>query len=812
MILRPFFTLNKVMLARKLDDSRVCAIKRLPKESRNVEAVIERVIMSQQSKWLLTALESFQDNKYLYLISDFMFGGCLSNLAHRPDFSVETVKRSARDGEEIPLLPLEMARFYLAELLLAIEELHSKGYIHRDIKAENALIHRDGHLKLMDFGAASKLSDSGKVRGKHAVGTPDYIAPEVLAAEGRLIEYGTEVDMWSYGVTIYEILVGELPFYAESLLHTYHRIQNYQKTLELDGKGLSEEARDLLKNLLCKPEERFSISQIKTHPFFSDIDFGNLLGSEPLFKPVICNDLREYLCEDDEPTTLPTFDQKKTCKWINQLSFVGFSWSPKSLVIKEKTSLIVRSRSSIKSSKSSVRLATISLSGSSLPLKDEADDRDALIESLTIQLQERSEENAVLLQRIETLKETSLIDRQKIAELVRKLEETIIQGSPVSSRRSSSTNNDRQGYKKMQQDYKKLEQRLLHETQIKELLLWELAEIKGEKVALERRLAQVEDGEAKSLKSFHSMSSLSNYFTTPTKSELSVRSRRDTEGSISLFKSIFGGKDNGLTEPGVLFQGTLKIPDVKSKKFAWKKMNAILTEDCLTLKDKRSSLSIPIRNPAFWIQPVSAKEFPQINAKQTLSCFKIRYLEDSMVHPSDVKVIKGPSRDDIVKTLEEEHDKELKMREGAAQMLLAANDSKAAQSQIQVYLDVIDVRIASLESKISRLKICNQDNDNSPPAPLYTHLFSPAIVKNNVECEACYRDNYSSNGLKCDICELVCHQECLPLSDLSVGCQEIALLRSVPPLILMASNKEESRKWIDGIRGVHNSGRWHGNN
>jgi citron Rho-interacting kinase len=116
------------------------------------------------SPWLTTLQYAFQDMHNLYLVMEFHPGGDLLALLDRCNGSLE-------EG---------MARFYLAELVLSVHSLHLMGYVHRDIKPDNVLIDSCGHLKFADFGSAAKLTAAGVVMSKMPVGTPDYIAPEVL--------------------------------------------------------------------------------------------------------------------------------------------------------------------------------------------------------------------------------------------------------------------------------------------------------------------------------------------------------------------------------------------------------------------------------------------------------------------------------------------------------------------------------------------------------------------------------------------------------------------------------------------------------
>lgn len=119
---------------------------------------------------------AFQDNNNLYMVMDYMPGGDLVNLISNYEF------------------PENWARFYMAEIILAVDAVHSMGFVHRDIKPDNMLLDRRGHLKLADFGASIQMDDNGLVHGATPVGTPDYISPEVLNSHSsqRQEFYGRE--------------------------------------------------------------------------------------------------------------------------------------------------------------------------------------------------------------------------------------------------------------------------------------------------------------------------------------------------------------------------------------------------------------------------------------------------------------------------------------------------------------------------------------------------------------------------------------------------------------------------------------------
>uniref|UniRef100_A0A8C2QE32 Myotonin-protein kinase n=1 Tax=Cricetulus griseus TaxID=10029 RepID=A0A8C2QE32_CRIGR len=203
------------------------------------------VLVKGDRRWVTQLHFAFQDENYLYLVMEYYVGGDLLTLL-------------SKFGERIPA---EMARFYLAEIVMAIDSVHRLGYVHRDIKPDNILLDRCGHIRLADFGSCLKLQPDGMVRSLVAVGTPDYLSPEILQAVGGgpgAGSYGPECDWWALGVFAYEMFYGQTPFYADSTAETYAKIVHYKEhlSLPLADTGVPEEAQDLIRGLLCPAEIR----------------------------------------------------------------------------------------------------------------------------------------------------------------------------------------------------------------------------------------------------------------------------------------------------------------------------------------------------------------------------------------------------------------------------------------------------------------------------------------------------------------------------------------------------------------------------
>jgi len=301
---------GEVLLVNKKNQDEPLAVKIMKKTDmirrKQIQHIrAERDILAKsQNKWVVDLKYAFQDEKHLYLVMEYLPGGDMMTwLINMKRFKEEETK------------------FYIAELVLAVETIHKMNYVHRDIKPDNIILDKNGHIKLTDFGLCKPFENGyafpevqayrsrsektvveretqtqqERINQYHSirknreyaystVGSPGYIAPEVLLKKG----YRFECDWWSVGIIMYEMIYGYIPFYDKNPIKMCEKIVRFKTFLDFP-KTISNEAIDLLKHLLCDAQDRvgrkISVAQLKTHQFFKGISWENLREQPAPFVP-----------------------------------------------------------------------------------------------------------------------------------------------------------------------------------------------------------------------------------------------------------------------------------------------------------------------------------------------------------------------------------------------------------------------------------------------------------------------------------------------------------------------------------------------
>uniref|UniRef100_A0A8C8RNF1 protein kinase C n=1 Tax=Pelusios castaneus TaxID=367368 RepID=A0A8C8RNF1_9SAUR len=327
----------KVLLVRLKKNDQIYAMKVVKKELVHDDEDIDwvqtekHVFEQASSNPFLVGLHScFQTTSRLFLVIEYVNGGDLM-------FHMQRQRK----------LPEEHARFYAAEICIALNFLHERGIIYRDLKLDNVLLDAEGHIKLTDYGMCKEGLGPGDTTSTFC-GTPNYIAPEILRGE----EYGFSVDWWALGVLMFEMMAGRSPFdiitdNPDMNTEDYLFQVILEKPIRIP-RFLSVKASHVLKGFLNKdPKERLGcqpqtgFSDIKSHTFFRSIDWDLLEKKQatPPFQPQITDDygLDNFDTQfTSEPVQL-TPDDEDVIKRIDQSEFEGFEYINPLLLSTEET-------------------------------------------------------------------------------------------------------------------------------------------------------------------------------------------------------------------------------------------------------------------------------------------------------------------------------------------------------------------------------------------------------------------------------------------------------------------------------------------
>uniref|UniRef100_A0A452RG14 non-specific serine/threonine protein kinase n=1 Tax=Ursus americanus TaxID=9643 RepID=A0A452RG14_URSAM len=277
-----------VYLVRHRDTRQRFAIKKINKQNLILRNQIQQVFVERdiltfaENPFVVSMFCSFETRRHLCMVMEYVEGGDCATLL-----------------KNMGPLPVDMARMYFAETVLALEYLHNYGIVHRDLKPDNLLITSLGHIKLTDFGL-SKIGlmsmatnlyeghiekDTREFVDKQVCGTPEYIAPEVIFRQG----YGKPVDWWAMGVVLYEFLVGCVPFFGDTPEELFGQVVSDEIMWPEGDEALPADAQDLITRLLRQsPLDRLGTGgthEVKQHPFFWTLDWAGLLRHKAEFVP-----------------------------------------------------------------------------------------------------------------------------------------------------------------------------------------------------------------------------------------------------------------------------------------------------------------------------------------------------------------------------------------------------------------------------------------------------------------------------------------------------------------------------------------------
>uniref|UniRef100_A0A8C9YAZ2 protein kinase C n=1 Tax=Sander lucioperca TaxID=283035 RepID=A0A8C9YAZ2_SANLU len=305
---------GKVLLAELKGQGQYFAVKVLKKDVVLMEDDVEctmvekRVLaLAWENPFLTHLYSTFQSREHLFFVMEYLNGGDLM-------FHIQDKGR----------FDLNRATFYAAEIIIGLQFLHSKGVVYRDLKLDNVMLDKDGHIKIADFGMCKERM-FGDARATTFCGTPDYIAPEILLGQ----KYTFSVDWWSFGVLVYEMLIGQSPFQGDDEDELFESIRHDTPHYP---RWITKEAKNLIELLFERdPSRRLGVvGDVRAHPFFKTINWPALEKRElePPFKPKVkspsdCSNFdREFLSEKPRLSHA----DKNLIDSMDQAAFAGFSF------------------------------------------------------------------------------------------------------------------------------------------------------------------------------------------------------------------------------------------------------------------------------------------------------------------------------------------------------------------------------------------------------------------------------------------------------------------------------------------------------
>jgi len=776
-------------------DGRIYAMKKVSKELvlKNPNTTFfmneKEIMTSHSAEWLVKSHMCVQDDEYIYYIMDFISGGDLLGYLSKIDIMKEN---------EI--------RFYAAELFLAVNEIHKLGWIHRDLKPDNILIDKLGHVKIADFGSCAKLVN-GYVMSSTTVGTPDYVSPDVLSSIGETVVYGTEVDYWTVGVILYEMFYGATPFYADSLRKTYDKINGIKFQFE---DGISEDLRDLISNLLCLKEKRYNFEKVKSHSFFSGIDWDNIRSQEAPFKPRVESegDISNFVDTEFEPD-----NSAASCGYK---SFIGFTYDPEHCQRISKSFFyenLVDSASSERCQRRS-DLEVSHMLGSVNLNKIEEKDKISLKEveikknELLGQISKKEQELAEITSKIhdlnsnfkaEKLEKETLIERYNTNlknvvnqilsknEMLEGLQASILDTKEELSQAKSDITESLSPNAKSRiledvRDIKKTMERYKFAEKL-DLIQADVYWLYKQNVNLADEVKSMAQKDSDNLK---------NKSTEHLKKQLRMQKSEIREFEQKIEQEIIVRKK--LEDEIKNLKKILRDTSRMVNDFTMQCINASNNKDCvLTIENSLFKLDgHECLANSVYIRDLKNNEMHHLSHKKRALCIQVHFLEEEIRCSSSSGIRRS------LKALESDIEKELKIIKGLDDLLKVLDGKTKEEAEMQKKGSLR--KIEQLKAEVERAKKStiseNVIDDNEKVNEFNNHLFYEKTVAKGTLCDHCNEVLYGivNQALVCKDCLLVVHKSCYVLVEES--CELNRAMKSGTMIPVICKTKEDKEKLL----------------
>lgn len=741
----------------------------------------KEIMTSTSSEWIVRCHECLQDSAHLFYIMDFIPGGDLMGYLSKID-----------------IMPEHEICFYAAEIFMAVDAMHRLGWIHRDLKPDNILLDREGHIKLGDFGSCIKMRD-GVAESSFTVGTPDYLSPDLLVSIGETVRYGTEVDLWTVGVIIYEMYHGTTPFYSDTLRETYAKIESIDYKCD---ENIPADLKDLIEHLLCKKEQRYGIEQVKAHPFFKDIDWDSHKSASPYYKPRLADDgdISNFIDTDFVPD-----NTNIDCGYRD---FVGFTYDPRHCeYIKAAMRLGAQcerrrdAEEQCRTSGPQVALTDVQNKVQCMACSDKANSsedarkeiraltqekeyKESLLrqynqslEKIFSQIAQKKDEHEGITGKIHSAREELNDIKQDISSKIKMLkgiEEEIVRGTERPATAGGSIHDLRQLNEDLKDIRRMVERSKVAESlaQMKKIGYWFYKENSGL-----RARAAGDDTDSKGIDEL--------------KKQLRIKRTEIREYQQKIDQEIIGRKK--LEEQLRLLRNSAKSSTVA----------LAMSFECVDVSSNRA-VTLAIEGDSFRVVGVETKEYALCNIyirelknneqhhlsyKKRALCVKIFFLRET------VKSTNSGTRRSL-KALETDLQKEEQILKGLDSLIRVLDGVSLKDAQLQKQGS--EKKLQQLQEEIERAKRTTitevEVDDNENVTEFNNHLFYEKTVAKGTLCDHCNEVLYGvyNQALCCRDCLLVVHKSCYVLGDIS--CELSRAIRAGTNMVVLCRSIEEKER------------------